>query len=259
MNKACGQNGEKMKKININKSYTSKTNFWRRSQKSIQSDFICRPQVFQLVGNVKGKTLVDIGCGEGYTCRWFAQVGAKVTGLEFSQGMVEAAQQQEKREELGIVYVQGDARKLQFESESFEVAVSVLVMGHFNKSGVKKATQEAARVLKSGGLYVLAIPHPMLCVNKMQSGWVGFSNSQPDYWKEEDRISLFRAGSKDGFEITIHNHTFSTIVTALINGGFEVEAVCEPKPTKKDLAQYPQMWGMETNLPAYMIIRARKK
>ena len=42
------------------------------------------PAFLKLVGNIKGKTVLDAGCGEGYNTRIFARMGAKITGIDIS-------------------------------------------------------------------------------------------------------------------------------------------------------------------------------
>ncbi|MBT4192020.1 MAG: methyltransferase domain-containing protein [Candidatus Diapherotrites archaeon] len=62
--------------------------FWQRDEKLIQSDFLCRPQSINALGNVKGKRILDIGCGEGYVSRILALKGASVVGIDNSREMI---------------------------------------------------------------------------------------------------------------------------------------------------------------------------
>jgi 2-polyprenyl-3-methyl-5-hydroxy-6-metoxy-1,4-benzoquinol methylase len=48
-----------------------------------------------MMGDVKGKTVLDLGCGEGYYSRVFAELGAQVTGIDFSEEIVNAAIEEE--------------------------------------------------------------------------------------------------------------------------------------------------------------------
>jgi len=57
------------------------TNFWDRNKKQIQSDFLCRPYVISLLGNVKKKKILDAGCGEGYISRILSEKKAIVVGI----------------------------------------------------------------------------------------------------------------------------------------------------------------------------------
>ena len=62
------------------------------------------PAFFEFIGDLSGKTVLDVGCGEGYNTRLLARSGARMTGVDISQRMIELARQEEQREPLGIRY-----------------------------------------------------------------------------------------------------------------------------------------------------------
>ena len=71
--------------------------------------------LMQLVGDLAGKAVVDVACGEGFYARILRQRGAaKVTGLDLSPKMIELARNSEAREPLGIEYIVGDGREMNF-------------------------------------------------------------------------------------------------------------------------------------------------
>ena len=57
---------------------------------------ILNPSVEGLLGDVKGKHMLDAGCGEGYLSRYYASKGAIVTGVDFSQNLIEIAKKKSK-------------------------------------------------------------------------------------------------------------------------------------------------------------------
>ena len=65
------------------------------------------------VGNLEGKSALDLACGDGYYTRLLKQQGAAaVVGVDLSKRMIDSARQQETAAPLGITYQQGDARRL---------------------------------------------------------------------------------------------------------------------------------------------------
>jgi len=58
----------------------------------------------------KGLKVLDAGCGEGYLCRALAKKKHKVSGIDFSPQLIEAAKILEKKKPLGINYFVGDFR-----------------------------------------------------------------------------------------------------------------------------------------------------
>jgi len=96
-----------------------------RSGKDYYSEYSNGPALKRLMGNVKGKKVLDLGCGEGRFARFFANAGAKVTGIDISEGLIKAALEEENRHPLGIEYLVSDAANLDmFDSESFDVAIT---------------------------------------------------------------------------------------------------------------------------------------
>jgi len=71
-----------------------------------------KPAALKMVGNVKGKQLLDLACGEGYNTRILAKKGARVIGVDFSKEMIKLARERERRDRLGIRYYVSDAADL---------------------------------------------------------------------------------------------------------------------------------------------------
>lgn len=69
-----------------------------------------RYTLFQLLGDVRGKTVLDMACGEGYYTRLLKRAGAsEVTGVDISAEMIRLAEDQEAGQPLGCTYVRADA------------------------------------------------------------------------------------------------------------------------------------------------------
>lgn len=99
-----------------------------------------------------GRRLLDIGCSWG---RWSVAArarGYEVTGLDASLGAVMAARRVAR--ELGVTnrYIVGDARRLPFRTDAFDVAYSYSVLQHFAKRDAETIVHELGRVVVPGGL-----------------------------------------------------------------------------------------------------------
>ncbi|MCC7485111.1 MAG: class I SAM-dependent methyltransferase [Burkholderiales bacterium] len=90
-----------------------------------------------------GETLLDVGCGTGYFTRRFAKDGFAVTGLDIDPAMLDYAR---THAAAGERYLQGDARRLPFPRESFDLAVSVAALCFVEEEGL--AVAEILRVTR---------------------------------------------------------------------------------------------------------------
>ena len=115
-----------------------------------------RRVVTSIIAPKPGMKILDIAAGTGSSSRPLVDKGAEVTALDFSHGMIEQGRKQNKN----INFVQGDALKLPFEDNSFDV--TTISFGLRNTSNTDKALKEALRVTKDGGRIVVAeFSHPV--------------------------------------------------------------------------------------------------
>jgi 2-polyprenyl-6-hydroxyphenyl methylase/3-demethylubiquinone-9 3-methyltransferase len=91
---------------------------------------------------------LDVGCGAGFLSNHLAQEGLQVTGLDMSEESLKVAG---LHDSTGTVrYVQGDAYRLPFSNETFDVVSAMDFLEHVEDPG--RAISEMSRVLKPNGL-----------------------------------------------------------------------------------------------------------
>ena len=94
----------------------------------------------------RGSLYIDVGCGAGTYCRWLAEHGLQVIGVDYSPPALHKAQQ---RSSSAAAYCAADASRLPFKDR---VADGVLCFGVLQAvSQSEPFVREAARVLKHGG------------------------------------------------------------------------------------------------------------
>ena len=93
-----------------------------------------------------GERILDLGCGDGQLTSQLASMGARVTGVDASEAMVEAARAR------GVDAEQGTAERLPFPAEEFDAVFSNAVL-HWVR-GQDEMMGEVRRVLKRGGRFV---------------------------------------------------------------------------------------------------------
>lgn len=126
---------------------------WRSRRLGRITDALERQLLFELVGPVEGKTLLDVGCGDGALASEFARRGAIVTGLDTDPAMIAAARRRAEAEAVPLRFVAGQAEKLPFENSSFDHVLAVTVLCFIRNA--EQPIAEMARVLKPGGRLVI--------------------------------------------------------------------------------------------------------
>jgi ubiquinone/menaquinone biosynthesis C-methylase UbiE len=106
-------------------------------------------KLLPLLGDVKGKRILDVGAGTGRVSVPLAKAGAVVTALDVSGVMLE--QLKKKNEKIKIVI--GDGEKLPFENDSFDSVVAAFFIVHLKDP--TRFFDDAYRVLKDGGMLVV--------------------------------------------------------------------------------------------------------
>jgi 2-polyprenyl-3-methyl-5-hydroxy-6-metoxy-1,4-benzoquinol methylase len=117
--------------------------------------------LLQLVGDLAGKAVIDLACGEGYYTRLLRQTGAaRVVGVDLSHEMIGLADAQETLEPLDIEYRVGDVRALDATGE-FDLAVAAYLLNYARTAEELTAMCRAvAGVLKPGGRFVTVNNNP---------------------------------------------------------------------------------------------------
>lgn len=86
--------------------------------------------LFTLLGDLSGKSVLDLACGEGFYTRFLKRRGAaRVVGVDLSERMIELARREEECHSLGIDYVVQDVERLAM-NETFDVVVAAYLLNY---------------------------------------------------------------------------------------------------------------------------------
>ncbi|MFJ5551875.1 class I SAM-dependent methyltransferase [Streptomyces sp. NPDC093225] len=120
------------------------------------------PGFLALVGDVTGKSVLDIACGTGFYSRELKRRGAsRVFGFDISGAMIDAADALERSEPLGIDYEVGDTATLRSFDEPFDVAVAVQAFNYANEvAEIELMMRNIRRSLVAGGAFHLFVQNP---------------------------------------------------------------------------------------------------
>ena len=132
-----------------------------------QNDYrnaLLMPLALEILGDVRGRRLLDLGCGEGGYSRALAARGADVVGVDSSPRLIEIAQERGG----DIRYICTNAKSLDgIEGDAFDVVLAAMSL--MDVEDYEGSIGEIARVLRPGGRLVMSILHP--CFSAPISGW----------------------------------------------------------------------------------------
>ncbi|MDB9308265.1 class I SAM-dependent methyltransferase [Aphanizomenon sp. CS-733/32] len=116
---------------------------------------------FNMLGNLAGKSILDLACGEGFYSRKFKDQGAaKVVGVDISQKMIELAREEETRKFQNIEYILGDVLELG-EIGSFDLVVASYLLNYARSpEELLKMCESIFANLKPGGRFVTINNNP---------------------------------------------------------------------------------------------------
>lgn len=126
---------------------------WRASRSGFSTERLERRLVLELAGNLSGRTVLDVGCGDGDLALVLAKRGGDVTGIDSSAAMIDAARERIRHHGVDIVFERADAEWLAFHPEEFDIVTAVAVFCCVENT--HHVLLEIARVLKPGGRLVI--------------------------------------------------------------------------------------------------------
>jgi ubiquinone/menaquinone biosynthesis C-methylase UbiE len=163
------------------------------------------PVVRGLLGDPSGLRAADIGCGTGRHAKWLLEGGARVTGVDFSTGMLGKLRQTHPPEALEII--EHDLTLgVPLPSDSFDLVTCCLVIEHL--PDLEGALSELGRICRPGGRIVISDFHPEM----VRRGY-------------HARFHESEGGRK--WQIRGASHTIGDYVMAAVRSGLRIEHLSE--------------------------------
>lgn len=148
---------------------------------------VLEPALIKLLRDVSGTKLLDAACGDGWLSRRLAHQGARVTGIDFSERMIELARRHSSDHDS--CFMVDDLTSLRsIRSEEFDVIVCHMALMSIPR--FDKAFSELARVLRPGGRFLWSVLHPcFLSLNDFRGlGWT----KKQSHWYPRNIKTTFR-------------------------------------------------------------------
>jgi len=209
--------------------------------------YLERPATLSLLPDVKGRRVLDAGCGPGLYADLLVQRGAEVVAVDASPRMLEHARRRlggrvtimlhDIREPLGFL---GD--------DSVDLVLASLVMDYI--MDWVPVFKEFKRVLKGDGVLVFSVGHP--AINFI------LKEGMEDYFGVHRMEMLWTGFGVDVLMPSIHR-PIEAMVEPLHEAGFLVERMIEAKPTEDYRRVDPEGYVKVSKRPTFLSIRAVPK
>ncbi len=207
-----------------------------------------------LFSDLNGKSVLDLGCGYGWHCKYAVECGAKhVLGIDLSEKMIHEAK--EKNNDPKIVYQVCGLDDYDYPEDSFDCVISNLVLHYI--ADIDAIFKKIYLTLKTGGVFLLNIEHPVFTAGLNQD-WIYDLNRKPQYWPVNnyfypgERVTQFL-----GQTVVKQHHTLTQILMGLLNAGLRLEVVEEATPDS-DMMGLPGMPD-EMRRPMMLLIKSTKQ
>lgn len=126
---------------------------WRASSVGAVTEMLQWRLILELLEDVRGRTILDVGCGDGALALELHKRGAIVTGIDMSEAMIEAARAAASQQDADVDFVVAPAEATPFPPERFDIVVAVTTLCFVDDAAPVFA--EIARVLRPGGRLVI--------------------------------------------------------------------------------------------------------
>ena len=220
----------------------------------------CVEPMVRAVGAAPGVRVLDLCCGPGIVSAELVAHGAHVTGLDFSEPMLERARRVVDR----ATFVHGDANTLPFEDGAFDAVTIGFGLPHLPEP--ERALMEVRRVMRTGGRLAFTCWQGAatstafaIAMNAVETrGVAGVAlPSGPDFWTLADRDAAFGALTRTGFTpmdfATIHSRWIvadpDRVYDYFAEGTARMRALLQAQPPRRRAAIRSAMREAVMSLP----------
>ncbi len=211
------------------------------------------PAIRALLPDVSARRVADLGCGFGWTSRWFREHGAaSVVGFDLSQNMI--ARAQADTFDPAIDYRIADLETLDLPEAAFELIDSALTF-HYVQD-FDRLIRMIHKALVPGSDLVFTIEHPIFMA-AAHPHWLLDEDGRKTWpvngysVEGERRTDWFAKG------VVKHHRTLATTLNTLINAGFALRRIEEFAPTAAQIKEMPAL-AEELERPMMLLVAATR-
>lgn len=210
----------------------------------------------KLLGDVRGKAVIELGCGDGQSLAYLHGLGAdELHGLDLAKEQIRNATDLALDEGFpASLYCSPMEEDPGIPEDYFDIAISLYALGW--AVDLDAALGHVARYLRPGGILVFSWEHPVFSCLKLQEKRLYMERSYSEVGASE---SL----SWDGDAIVMHTRKISTFLNAVAGAGLMIDKVIEGdmREPNENSGDYPRRWYSQDRaklMPTTLIVKAHK-
>jgi len=232
---------------------------WARRAPTLLSDFTARPRVVAALGDLHGRRVLDLGCGEGYVARSLLDAGAAfVEGYDLSAQMIaraNAAIPTEASARLQFA-VRDLASGLPAPERPFDDCIAVFLFNYLSRAQTASVLSTVRQQVRSGGRFLFTVPHPALAWMRPHEAPFYFDGRDATYQGAVDQTLQGEIWRRDGDGVPVRavHKTFTDYNRLLRDGGFvALPTLEELYVTPEHLALDPDFFGPLEGVPLHVL------
>lgn len=192
------------------------------------------PESLRMLGNIKNKKILDLGCGDGRFSNTLYELGANCTGADVSPAMIKVALTNYPH----VSFIHTNTNLKELRNNSFDkIILRNVLLNISNKITFNKIFQNCARVLKPGGEIIFSNPHPASIKNHKDNIWEVQLPKNGVYLKSgmTYHIKVLLSDFKSWMEFDCCQWPIEDIFKALSSNNFRLCELTTPIPNKNKL------------------------
>jgi ubiquinone/menaquinone biosynthesis C-methylase UbiE len=230
-------------------------------------EFVVSERNLRILGNVKGKRVLEIGCGGAQNSIALAKRGARVCGVDLSQTQLHHGNLLARTDKVQIALIVADMQSLPFRDKAFDLVTTAVSLHYV--SDLRAVVREAYRVLGKNGCFTFSAEHPMKEGKLVTTRGVS-SVTVKDYFRR--RVVRWVTQLPDGSTVRMHSYyrTLQDYFEALTGDGFVIERYLElERLNRKSLHAFDRediqrdidarrLYKFMKEVPYWFVVKARK-
>ncbi|WP_240190005.1 class I SAM-dependent methyltransferase [Bacillus sp. P14.5] len=223
----------------------------RRQSKESPNNAMEAPVILKLIGDVRNKEILDLGCGDGTFGKELLSKGAgHYTGIDGSKNMVETAVSTTSSPQASIRL--GDLENLELNQNEYDLIISRMVLHYIEN--LESLVKEVYAAVKPGGKFVFSVMHPVLT-----STFDHFSGKEKrthwivdNYFESGKRVEAWMDHS-----VVKYHRTIEEYFSLMLSAGFTIKNVKEAAP-RREFFSDEEEYKRRTRIPLMLILELTK-